>query len=252
MRFGDAIEKMRALAAARVAPSTSRSHRKDGSEDRKVPRAAVGRCPRADDSRPALCLVGREGRHEDPPASDGAPAGAPRSGSAHLAHGGRSSGNNQLVFPGREGEPWAQAYQSWRRRAFRRATEAAGVAHACPYDLRRSFASLLLYEGWSVIYVARQLGHDARLTLTRYGHVIDELEDRPRIEAEGRSPTRGSPCPRVHLRSCGTSAPERAKPTPAAKLRTLLPPGSGLYLQRVDARTGQPRRAPGAASPVES
>jgi len=32
--------------------------------------------------------------------------------------------------------------------------------------------------------VARQLGHDARLTPTRYGHVIDELDDRPRIEAE--------------------------------------------------------------------
>jgi site-specific recombinase XerD len=47
-----------------------------------------------------------------------------------------------------------------------------------------SFASLLLHEGRSVIYVARQLGHDARLTLTRYGHVIDELEDIPRIEAE--------------------------------------------------------------------
>ena len=52
------------------------------------------------------------------------------------------------------------------------------------YDLRHSFASLLLHEGRSVIYVARQVGHDARLTLTRYGHVIDELEDRPRIEAE--------------------------------------------------------------------
>jgi hypothetical protein len=39
-------------------------------------------------------------------------------------------------------------------------------------------------EGRSVIYVARQLGHDARLTLTRYGHVVDELEDAPRIEAE--------------------------------------------------------------------
>ena len=74
--------------------------------------------------------------------------------------------------------------QSWRRRAFNRATEAAGLAHARPYDLRHSFASLLLHEGRSVIYVARQLGHDARLTLTRYGHVIDELEDRPRIEAE--------------------------------------------------------------------
>ena len=34
------------------------------------------------------------------------------------------------------------------------------------------------------IYVARQLGHDARLTLTRYGHVFDELEEVPRIEAE--------------------------------------------------------------------
>jgi hypothetical protein len=43
---------------------------------------------------------------------------------------------------------------------------------------------LLLHEGRSVIYVARQLGHDARLTLTRYGHVIDELDDAPRLEAE--------------------------------------------------------------------
>ena len=33
-------------------------------------------------------------------------------------------------------------------------------------------------------FVARQLGHDARLTLSRYGHVIDELEDAPRLEAE--------------------------------------------------------------------
>ncbi len=58
------------------------------------------------------------------------------------------------------------------------------MGHDRPYDLRHSFASLLLYEGRSVIYVARQLGHDAHLTLTRYGHVIDELEDQPRIEAE--------------------------------------------------------------------
>jgi integrase len=91
----------------------------------------------------------------------------------------------QLVFPGRDGQPWTQAaYQSWRRRAFKRATQSAGLGHARPYDLRPGFASLLLHEGRSVIYVARQLGHDARLTLTRYGHVIDELEDSPRIEAD--------------------------------------------------------------------
>ena len=52
------------------------------------------------------------------------------------------------------------------------------------YDLRHSFASLLLHEGRSVIDVARQLGHDARLTLTRYGHVIDELDAKPRLAAE--------------------------------------------------------------------
>lgn len=92
--------------------------------------------------------------------------------------------DDELIFPGKDGQPWTQAaYQSWRRRAFRRAANAAGLTNARPYDLRHSFASLLLHEGRSVIYVARQLGHDARLTLTRYGHVIDELEDTPRLEA---------------------------------------------------------------------
>jgi hypothetical protein len=43
--------------------------------------------------------------------------------------------------------------------------------------------SLLLHEGRSVIYVARQMGHDAKLTLSTYAHVIDELEDAPRVPA---------------------------------------------------------------------
>jgi integrase len=90
-----------------------------------------------------------------------------------------------LVFPSNSGEPWTlSAYQSWRRKAFRRALEQAHVSGGRPYDLRHSFASLLIHEGRSVIYVARQLGHDARLTLSTYGHVIDELEGTPRIDAE--------------------------------------------------------------------
>jgi integrase len=64
------------------------------------------------------------------------------------------------------------------------ALEAAGLAPARPYDLRHSFASLLLHEGRSVIYVARQLGHDARYTLGTYGHVIDELDGQPQVTAE--------------------------------------------------------------------
>jgi integrase len=88
------------------------------------------------------------------------------------------------VFPSASGGTWSlPAYQSWRRRAFARALKAAGVERARPYDLRHGFASLLLHEGRSVIYVARQLGHDARLTLTVYGHVIDELDGTPQSDA---------------------------------------------------------------------
>ncbi len=76
------------------------------------------------------------------------------------------------------------AYDNWRKRAFDRARTLAGADEATPYALRHTFASLLLHEGRSVVYVARQLGHDARLTLTTYGHVIDELDDEPRVPAE--------------------------------------------------------------------
>ena len=90
-----------------------------------------------------------------------------------------------LIFLGRDSKPWTEeAYKSWRRHAFARAATAAGVEHARPYDLRHSFASLLLHEGRSVIYVARQLGHGAQLTLGRHGHVIDELEGTPHQDAE--------------------------------------------------------------------
>ena len=107
-----------------------------------------------------------------------------------------------LVFPSAGGERWSEeAYKSWASRAsrgrkredgtrggtggaFGRAALAAGVPEASPYTLRHSFCSLLLHEGRSVIYVARQMGHDAKLTLGTYGHVIDELEDAPRVPAE--------------------------------------------------------------------
>jgi integrase len=92
--------------------------------------------------------------------------------------------DSALVFPSASGGTWSlPAYQSWRRRAFARALNAAGVERARPYDLRHGFASLLLHEGRSVIYVARQLGHDARLALTVYGHVIDELDGTPQSDA---------------------------------------------------------------------
>ena len=98
--------------------------------------------------------------------------------------GGRPS-DDAPVFSGTDGQPWsAEGFNKWRQRGFARALRAAMVKHARPYDLRHSFASLLLHEGRSVIYVARQLGHGADLTMGTYGHVIDELEDAPQLPAE--------------------------------------------------------------------
>jgi integrase len=104
-------------------------------------------------------------------------------------------GDDVPVFPGRDGGPWSgEGFNKWRagrarnpkgaRWGFAKALEAAGIERARPYDLRHSFASLLLHEGRSVIYVARQLGHGAEQTMRSYGHVIDELEDAPHIDAE--------------------------------------------------------------------
>jgi integrase len=112
-----------------------------------------------------------------------------------------------LLFPRSDGRVWTKTdYDNWRRRVFQPVAAGAGVAALQrttvaiddrhrkrertryegprPYDLRHSFASLLLHEGRSVIYVARQLGHGANLTTGTYGHVIDELEDAPRIGAD--------------------------------------------------------------------
>jgi integrase len=93
--------------------------------------------------------------------------------------------DRELVLPGPDGGLWTKTtYDNWRRRGFDDACTAIGLEGARPYDLRHSFASLLLHEGRSVMYVARQLGHDPRLTLSTYGHVIDELDDAPKTAAE--------------------------------------------------------------------
>ena len=92
---------------------------------------------------------------------------------------------HQPVFAGDTGAAWtAEGFNKWRQRVFLPTVQTAGLDHARPYDLRHSFASLLLHEGRSVIYVARQLGHGADLTLGTYGHTIEELDGAPRIGAD--------------------------------------------------------------------
>ncbi|HYF24711.1 MAG TPA: tyrosine-type recombinase/integrase [Baekduia sp.] len=112
-----------------------------------------------------------------------------------------------LVVPHPSGQAWSKTHwDNWRDRVWRPAAHAAGIATLevvqsrkdarhrkrervkfdgpVPYDLRHTFASLLLAEGRSVHYVAEQLGHGAEQTLRTYGHVIADYRDRQVIDAE--------------------------------------------------------------------
>ena len=68
-------------------------------------------------------------------------------------------------------------------RISRPAAQGAGLTRSRPYDLRHSFASLLIHEGVSVIEVARQVGNSPDVTLTTYAHVFEEFEPAARVTA---------------------------------------------------------------------
>lgn len=93
--------------------------------------------------------------------------------------------DDALIFPSPDtGQVATRNDQgSWRRRRWAGAWKAAAAVWpemgpvVRPYDLRHSFASLLLAEGRSIHYTAKQLGHNPALTLSTYGHAIDEYED---------------------------------------------------------------------------
>ena len=96
--------------------------------------------------------------------------------------------DDRPVIPAHNGGVWTEVgYEQWSNHTWRPALERVGVAYQRPYVLRHSFASMLLHEGRSVVYVARQLGHSTAVCLRTYGHVVDELEATPRITAKEAS-----------------------------------------------------------------
>ena len=87
---------------------------------------------------------------------------------------------NQLLFSRRDGGVWQDHdWRNWRKRVFQPAAEAAGLTHARPYDLRGSFASLLIQEGRNVVDVAKQLGHTPETCLRYYARLFDEAPEHP-------------------------------------------------------------------------
>ena len=112
-----------------------------------------------------------------------------------------------LVFPGREGRPWADHdWRNWRKRVY--APVAAGVQldGSRPYDLRHAFCSLLIAEGLSLVEIAQQAGHSPAMTLATYAHVIEELAGTERRPAEAvirdaREKVVSESAPRLRTRS---------------------------------------------------
>ncbi len=74
------------------------------------------------------------------------------------------------VFPARQGGLLEERNV---RHVFTRLLAKAALRHLRIHDLRHTFASLLLQQGESVVYVKEQLGHGSiQITVDTYGHLI--------------------------------------------------------------------------------
>jgi integrase len=95
---------------------------------------------------------------------------------------------NLWLFQNEAGKPMDY---SKVRKVFARLLGKAGLAQRNPHFLRHTFASLLLQQGESPVYVKEQLGHSSiDITVDTYGHLIpggnraavDRLDDGNKVE----------------------------------------------------------------------
>ena len=91
--------------------------------------------------------------------------------------------DESLVFPTSRGGIMADTdYRNWRSRVYEPAARGVGI-EGPPYDLRHSFASLLIYEGRPGVDVAAQIGDSTETTLKTYVHVFEEFDPAMRVTA---------------------------------------------------------------------
>lgn len=99
-----------------------------------------------------------------------------------LASGPRGSA---LVVPNDRGEPWTKhQYQHWRRSVYKPNAAALGLTSGVPYDLRGSFVSLLAWEGYTLLEVARQAGHSVAICDRHYAGIFEDVNPAKRVTAE--------------------------------------------------------------------
>ncbi|MEA2131973.1 MAG: hypothetical protein QOJ85_4864 [Solirubrobacteraceae bacterium] len=90
-----------------------------------------------------------------------------------------------LVVPRTDGQPWRDHdYRNWRRRVYKPHAAAVGLMSGVPYDLRGSFASLLAWEGQTMLEVARQAGHSVAICERHYAGIFEDYDPANRTSAE--------------------------------------------------------------------
>jgi integrase len=111
-----------------------------------------------------------------------------------------------FIFAHTDGAPWRDHdWRDWRSRVWQPACEAIGLATITdttivkdgkrktkrtydgpvPYDLRHSFASLLIDEGkHSIVQIAEWMGHSPATLLAHYAHVIADVAGKSTLPSE--------------------------------------------------------------------
>jgi integrase len=111
---------------------------------------------------------------------------------------------DELVFHRSSGAPIEQNYI---RRVFKRVLKKAELREIRPHDLRHTFASLLLTQGESPVYVKEQLGHSSiQITVDIYGHLIpganrgavNKLDDAPSCTPSAPTNKKGGITASIH------------------------------------------------------
>ena len=131
-----------------------------------------------------------------------------------------------LIFARADGTPWRDHdWRDWRARVWQPACQAIGLATITkttivedgrrrtkrtydgpvPYDLRHSFASLLIREGeHSIVQIAEWMGNSPATLLSHYAHVLADVAGKSATPGERamRSARRGRP---IHASSSTAS-----------------------------------------------
>lgn len=97
----------------------------------------------------------------------------------------RLGDSHDFVVVTPDGRAWdEQTYDNWRERRFAKAVAALELQIGRPYDLRHSFASLLLRSRPQELKtIADELGHSVETLLKHYGHILDEYREAGVIDA---------------------------------------------------------------------